>query len=76
MMTNLQPIGAHEAGKILGVNANRIYKLWHENKLDYWCIHGHGTMKNNINAIEAFLERFRNTETPVLEYTARCSLER
>ena len=64
-MTNLQLIGAREAGKILGGNANMIYKLWHENKLDYWCIHG--TMKTNINAIEAFLERFRNTETPVLE---------
>jgi len=41
-MTNLQLIGAREAGKILGVNAN-------------------------MNAIEAFLERFRNTDTPVLE---------
>ena len=64
-MTDLQLIGAREAGKILGVNANMIYKLWRENKLDYWCIHG--TMKTNMNAIEAFLERFRNTETPVME---------
>ena len=64
-MTNLQLIGAREAGKILGVNANMIYRLWRENKLDYWCIHG--TMKTNMNAIEAFLERFRNTETPVME---------
>ncbi|MBQ4265553.1 MAG: hypothetical protein IJB85_08585 [Clostridia bacterium] len=64
-MTNLQLIEAREAGKILGVNANMVYKLWHENKLDYWCIHG--TMKTNMNAIEAFLERFRNTETPVME---------
>ena len=29
-MTNLQLIGAREAGKILGVNANLIYRLWHE----------------------------------------------
>ena len=50
---------------MLWSNRSRIYKLWHENKLDYWCIHG--TMKTNINAIEAFLERFRNTDTPVLE---------
>lgn len=64
-MTNLQLIGAREAGKILGVNANMVYRLWRENKLDYWCIHG--TMKTNMNAIEAFLERFRNTETPVME---------
>ena len=64
-MTNLQLIGAREAGKILGVNANMIYRLGRENKLDYWCIHG--TMKTNMNAIEAFLERFRNTETPVME---------
>lgn len=64
-MTDLQLIGAREAGKILGVNANMIYKLWRENKLDYWCIHG--TMKTNMKAIEAFLERFRNTETPVME---------
>ena len=26
-MTNLQLIGAREAGKILGVNANMVYKL-------------------------------------------------
>ena len=64
-MTDLQLIGAREAGKILGVNANMVYKLWREDKLDFWCIHG--TMKTNMNAIEAFLERFRNTETPVME---------
>lgn len=64
-MTDLQLIGAREAGKILGVNANMVYKLWHENKLDFWRIHG--TMKTNMNAIAAFLERTRNTETPVLE---------
>lgn len=64
-MTDLQLIGAREAGKILGVNANMVYKLWREDKLDYWCIHG--TMKTNMNAIEAFLERFRNTETQVME---------
>ena len=64
-MTDLQLIGAREAGKILGVNANMVYKLWREDKLDYWCIHG--TMKTNMNAIAAFLERTRNTETPVLE---------
>ena len=63
-MTNLQLIGAREAGKILGVNANMIYKLWHEQKLDYWNIHG--TMKTNMNAIAEFLERSRNTEEPVL----------
>ena len=64
-MTEMQLIGAREAGKILGVNANMVYKLWRGKKLDYWCIHG--TMKTNMNAIEAFLERFRNTETPVME---------
>ena len=62
-MTNLQLIGAREAGKILGVNANMIYKLWHEQKLDYWNIHG--TMKTNMNAIEAFLERSRNVDLTV-----------
>ena len=63
-MTNLQLIGAREAGKILGVNANLVYRLWHENKLDYWCIHG--TMKTNMTAIAEFLERSRNTDSPVL----------
>ena len=64
-MTNMQLIGAREAGKILGINANLVYRLWHENKLDYWCIHG--TMKTNMDAIAAFLERNRNTETQVIE---------
>lgn len=62
-MTNLQLIGAREAGKILGVNANMIYRLWHERKLDYWNIHG--TMKTNMNAIADFLERSRNVDQNV-----------
>lgn len=63
-MTEMQLIGAREAGKILGVNANMVYKLWRGKKLDYWCIHG--TMKTNKQAIAEFLERSRNTEAPVL----------
>lgn len=65
MMTNLQLIGAREAGKILGVNANMVYRLWNENHLDYWCIHG--TMKTNMKAIAEFLERSRNTEEKLLK---------
>lgn len=33
-MEEMQLMGAREAGKILGVNANMIYKLWHAGKLD------------------------------------------
>ena len=63
-MTNLHLIGTRNTGKILGVKTNIIYRLRHEHKLDYWCIHG--TMKTNMNAIAEFLERSRITEEPVL----------
>jgi len=63
-MTDLRLIGAREAGKILGVNANMVYKLWREDKLDFWCIHG--TMKTNMKAIAEFLERTRNPEAPLI----------
>ena len=63
-MTDLQLIGAREAGKILGVNANMVYKLWREDKLDFWRIHG--TMKTNMKAIAEFLERTRNPEAPLI----------
>ncbi len=59
-MEELQLFGAREVGKILGVNANMVYKLWHAGKLDYWCING--TLKTNLSAIALFLDRYRNVD--------------
>ena len=59
-MEELQMLGAREVGKILGVNANLVYKLWHSGKLDYWCLNG--TLKTNIRAIASFLDRYRNMD--------------
>ncbi len=56
----LKLIGAREAAKILGVNANTVYRLWAKGLLDYWCIHR--TMKTNMKAIGEFLERTKNKE--------------
>lgn len=63
-MEEMQLMGAREAGKILGVNANTIYKLWHAGKLDYWCLNG--TMKTNLTAISEFLNRYRNVDMTAL----------
>ena len=59
-MEILQMMNAREAGKILGVNANMIYKLWKTGKLDYWCLNG--GKKTYLNAIANFLERTRNID--------------
>lgn len=61
-MDELQMMGAREVGKILGVNANLVYKLWHTGKLDFWCLNG--TMKTNLAAISDFLNRYRNVNMP------------
>lgn len=61
-MDELQMMGAREVGKILGVNANLVYKLWHSGKLDFWCLNG--TMKTNLAAISDFLNRYRNVNMP------------
>lgn len=59
-MEKLQMMNAREVGKILGVNANMIYKLWNSGRLDYWCLNG--GKKTNLNAIASFLERTRNID--------------
>ena len=56
----LRLIGAREAAKVLGVNANVVYKLWGKGLLDYWRIHG--TMKTNMKAIGEFLEQTKNRD--------------
>ena len=56
----LKLIGAREAAKILGVNANTVYRLWSKGLLGYWCIHH--TMKTNMKAIGEFLDRTKNRE--------------
>ena len=53
-------IGAREAAKILGVNANTVYRLWARGLLDYWRINM--TMKTNMKAVGEFLERVKNKE--------------
>ena len=63
-MEEMQLMGAREAGKILGVNANMIYKLWYAGKLDYWRLNG--TMKTNLTAISEFLNRYRNVDMTAL----------
>lgn len=58
--SQLELIGAKEAGKILGINATTVYILWKQGLLDYWQIHG--TKKTNLAAIIKFLEQTKNTE--------------
>ena len=53
-------IGAREAAKILGVNANTVYKLWANGHLDYWRISM--TMKTNLKAISEFLTKNKGRE--------------
>ena len=53
-------IGAREAAKILGVNANTVYKLWAKGLLDYWRINM--TMKTNMKAIGEFLTKNKGRE--------------
>ena len=53
-------ICAREAAKILGVNANTVYKLWAEGHLDYWRISM--TMKTNLKAISEFLTKNKGRE--------------
>ena len=53
-------IGARETAKVLGVNANTVYKLWAKGLLDYWRINM--TMRTNMKAIGEFLEHTRNKE--------------
>ena len=59
-LEEIRLIGAREAAKILGVNANTVYKLWAKGLLDYWRINM--TMKTNMKAIGEFLEHTRNKE--------------
>ena len=62
-LEEIRLIGAREAAKILGVNANTVYKLWANGHLDYWRISM--TLKTNLKAISEFLERSRNKELEV-----------
>lgn len=59
-ITDIELIGAKDAAKILGVNQNRIYKLWSENKLTWWSIGG--TKKTTKEAIADFLQRTQCTD--------------
>lgn len=57
--TTIELLSAKEAGAILGINPNAVYRLWMDGLLDFWCING--TKKTNLQAIVAFLDRTRNT---------------
>lgn len=57
--TTIELLSAKEAGAILGINPNAVYRLWKAGLLDFWCING--TRKTNLQAIAAFLDRTRNT---------------
>ena len=59
-LEEIRLIGAREAAKILGVNANTVYKLWAEGHLDYWRISM--TMKTNLKAISEFLTKNKGRE--------------
>ena len=60
LIDELKLIGAREAARILGVNANTVYKLWNKGLLDYGRIHM--TLKTNLKAIGEFLARTKNTD--------------
>ena len=57
--TTIELLSAKDAGTILGINPNAVYRLWMDDLLDFWCING--TKKTNLQAIVAFLDRTRNT---------------
>ena len=57
---SIELLSAKEAGAILGINANAVYRLWMDGLLDFWCING--TLKTNLPAIARFLERYRNVD--------------
>ena len=59
-LEEIRLIGAREAAKILGVNANTVYKLWANGHLDYWRISM--TMKTNLKAISEFLTKNKEPE--------------
>lgn len=48
-ITDVELIGASVAAKLLGVNKNKIYELWKENELTWWCIGG--TKKTTKEAV-------------------------
>ena len=59
-MDELRLLSAKETAKVLGVNANTVYRLWARGLLDYWRINM--TMKTNMKAVGEFLERVKNKE--------------
>ena len=59
-MNELRLISARETAKVLGVNANTVYKLWAEGYLDYWRISM--TLKTNLKAISEFLTKNKGRE--------------
>ena len=52
-VSDVELIGAQEAAKLLGVNKNRIYELWKNEELTWWCIGG--TKKTTREAIAEYL---------------------
>ena len=62
----LRLIGAREAAQIMCIDPCVVYRLWREDKLDFWCING--TMKTNLAAIRTFQDPNRyekDEEQPV-----------
>ena len=59
-LEEIRLIGAREAAKIIGVNANTVYKLWANGHLDYWRISM--TLKTNLKAISEFLTKNKEPE--------------
>ena len=55
-------ISAREAASILRIDPSGVYKLWHDEQLDFWCING--TMKTNLDAIRSFQDKNRSENQP------------
>ncbi len=58
-ITDVELIGAQEAAKLLGVNKNKIYEIWKNNEMTWWCIGG--TKKTTREAIAEYLLSKQNT---------------
>lgn len=58
VVNDVELIGASEAARLLGVNKNKIYELWKNNELTWWCIGG--TKKTTKEAIAMYLYSKQN----------------
>lgn len=65
VVNDVELIGASEAARLLGVNKNKIYELWKNNELTWWCIGG--TKKTTKEAIAMYLYSKQNISVADVE---------